>query len=403
MEKASKGGAAAKTSLGILVSLSAAHMLNDSMQSIISAVYPLIKEELALDFSQIGLIAFIYQISASIMQPLFGIYLDKRPNAWFLPAGLVFTMCGLLGIAFGGSFGCLAAAVFCSGIGSSILHPEASRITSLASGGRRGFAQSIFQVGGSAGFAFGPLLAAVFVTPYGIKNVSIFSALAVFAIVGLIPACKWYANYIKNSQTSEGVYEKKPPLKMSKTRICLILGILLALIFSKNIYTISISNYYTFYLMEKFSVSLETSQIFLFAFLFASALGTLLGGAFGDKYGRRLVIWCSILGAAPFALAMPFANLEWTLIFSLVTGFVISSAFPAILVYAQEILPFKIGFVSGLFFGIAFGFAGMASAIIGTAADYFGMEFVYKICAIMPLTGIIAYFLPRVRTIRARP
>lgn len=394
-----------KCSFGILLSLSLAHLLSDSMQSIINAVYPLLKDNLNLDFAQIGMIAFVYQISASIMQPLFGIALDKKPNAWSLPVGLLFTMAGLLGISFAQNFASLLISVFFSGIGSSILHPEASRLTSLASGGKRGLAQSIFQVGGSLGFSLGPMLAALYVSPYGQKNISYFAVLAFIAIIGLIPACKWYSKYLKAQKIqseNEAQEVKRSPLAISKNRIVFIICILLILIFSKNIYTASLANYYTFYLMQKFAISLETSQMFLFAFLFASALGTLLGGPFGDKYGRRLVIWCSILGAAPFALLMPYANLEWTLILSMLTGFVISSAFPAILVYAQELLPFKLGFVSGLFFGLAFGFAGIAAAIIGKLVDLYGLYFVYKICALMPLMGFIAYFLPRVRNIRKK-
>lgn len=399
MNKSAQNAAGA-TAFGILLSLSAAHMLNDTMQSIISACYPLIKDSLSLSFAQIGLITLVYQISASVFQPLVGFALDRRPTAWALPAGMAFTMAGLLMLAFAESFHAALAAVFFSGIGSSVLHPEASRITSLASGGKRGLAQSVFQVGGSAGFSLGPLAAAFFISPYGQRNMAAFSALALAAMAVLVPVCRWYSKRLGEMKAAPAGAAAAPARSLPRKTVITTLAILLLLIFSKYVYISSITSYYTFYLMHKFGVSVETSQIFLFAFLFASAAGTLLGGPIGDRFGRRLVIWCSILGAAPFALMMPHANLAWTCALSVAIGLIISSAFSAILVYAQELLPMKVGLVSGLFFGLAFGIAGISSAVLGDVADARGIEYVYSVCAYMPLAGAVAYFLPRVRTLR---
>lgn len=384
---------------GILVALAAAHGLNDAMQSIISAIYPLLKSNLNLTYGEIGLIALTYQISSSIMQPLFGYVFDKKPAGWFLPVGLCCTMCGLILIAFSGGLYSVMGAVFVSGIGSSIMHPEASRITSLASGGKRGLAQSIFQVGGSTGFALGPLLAALFVREQ--TCVAKFAVLAVLAMVSLVPACRWYSRRIAERETSLPVSNAAESGALPRRTVWFVMAILMFLVFSKNFYTVSFSNYYTFYLMSKFGVSIETSQVMLFVFLLSTALGTLVGGPVGDKYGRRLVIWWSILGSAPFALAMPYANFEWTVALSVIIGLIMSSAFSAILVYAQELLPMKVGLVSGIFFGFAFGIAGVSSAVLGKIADATDIQFVYNLCSFFPLLGIVAYFLPRVRTIQA--
>lgn len=384
---------------GILVALAAAHGLNDAMQSIISAIYPLLKSNLNLTYGEIGLIALTYQISSSIMQPLFGYVFDKKPAGWFLPVGLCCTMCGLILIAFSGGLYSVMGAVFVSGIGSSIMHPEASRITSLASGGKRGLAQSIFQVGGSTGFALGPLLAALFVREQ--TCVAKFAVLAILAMVSLVPACRWYSRRIAARETSLPVSNAAESGALPRRTVWFVMAILMFLVFSKNFYTVSFSNYYTFYLMSKFGVSIETSQVMLFVFLLSTALGTLVGGPVGDKYGRRLVIWWSILGSAPFALAMPYANFEWTVALSVIIGLIMSSAFSAILVYAQELLPMKVGLVSGIFFGFAFGIAGVSSAVLGKIADTTDIQFVYNLCSFFPLLGIVAYFLPRVRTIQA--
>lgn len=392
---------------GILAALSMTHGLNDAMQSIISAIYPLLKTNLNLTYGEIGLIALTYQISSSIMQPILGYIFDKKPAGWFLPFGLFCTMSGLICIAYANGLYALMGAVFVSGIGSSVVHPEASRLTSLASGGKRGLAQSIFQVGGSTGYSLGPLLAALFVRDQA--GVAKFAVLAVLAMVSLIPACLWYSRRIRSAgaglvaETAAAAAASSVDgvSALPKKTVWFVMCILMFLVFSKNFYTVSFSNYYTFYLMSKFGVDVETSQIMLFVFLFSAALGTLVGGPIGDKYGRRLVIWWSILGSAPFALAMPYANLFWTIVLSIIIGLIISSAFSAILVYAQELLPMKIGLVSGIFFGFAFGIAGISSAVLGKIADYTDIQFVYRLCSFFPLLGGVAYFLPRVRTLQA--
>lgn len=388
--------------LGILVALSLAHGLNDAMQSIVAAIYPLLKSSLSLSYGEIGLVAFTYQISASIMQPIFGYIFDRRPAGWFLPLGMLCTMTGLVLISAAGSVHSLMGAVFVSGIGSSIIHPEASRITSLAAGKSRGLAQSIFQVGGSCGFSLGPLLAALFVREQA--GVAKFGMLAALAIIALVPACRWYSRQIAARAAAPEIPAPAaggPSGRLSARTVWVVMFILMFLVFSKNFYTVSISNYYTFYLMAKFGASVQTAQILLFVYLLSAALGTLVGGPVGDRVGRRLVIWWSILGSAPFALMMPYANFEWTVVLSVLIGFIISSAFSAILVYAQELLPMKVGLVSGIFFGFAFGIAGIASAVLGEIADYSGIEFVYRLCSFFPLLGIVAYFLPRVRTLQA--
>lgn len=393
-----------KFMFGILLALSLTHGLNDVMQSIVSAVYPLIKTNLNLTYGEIGLVALTYQISSSIMQPVFGYIFDKRPIGWFLPFGLCCTMTGLILIAYSHSLHMLMFAVFISGIGSSVVHPEASRITSLAAGRKRGLAQSIFQVGGTTGYALAPLFAALFIREQA--GIAKFSLAAVIAMVALIPACRWYSKRIKeNGGAGLDVAETEVSAKLAPTlprkTVWFVMFVLMFLVFSKNFYTVSISNYYTFYLMQKFSLTIQESQAMLFAFLFSCAIGTLCGGSIGDKYGRRLVIWWSILGSAPFALMMPYANLQWTIVLSIFIGLIISSAFSAILVYAQELLPMKVGLVSGIFFGFAFGIAGVASAVLGKIADMTDIIFVYKLCSFFPLLGIVAYFLPRVRTLQA--
>ena len=381
----------------ILIALSISHCLNDMLQSVISAVYPLFKEDLSLSFAQIGLITLVYQMSASVFQPLMGLFFDKRPIAWSLPIGMGFTLVGIMNLAFATNLYWLLASVFIVGIGSSVLHPEASRITFLASGGKRGLAQSLFQVGGNFGGSLGPLLVALLVAPYGRQHLFIFAFVAVAAIVVMYPICKWYKSYL-NRMKAQTVSVRKPvllPLPMDKTAISI--GILLILIFSKYIYMASLTSYYTFYLIHKFNVTVQESQLYLFIFLVATAIGTLIGGPVGDRIGRKYVIWASILGAAPFSLLMPHANLMWTVILSFCVGLMLSSAFPAILLYAQELLPTKLGLISGLFFGFAFGVAGVASAVLGNLADKTSIEYVYNICAYMPLLGLVTFFLPNLK------
>ena len=400
MQEQSFPKAAESTAFRVLLALGLSHLLNDTLQSVITAVYPLLKESMALSFVQIGFITSVYQISASVFQPLVGFYLDKKPNPWFLPIGMSFTLIGLVVLAFSGTLHQVLFSVFLVGIGSSILHPEASRLTSLASGGKRGLAQSVFQVGGNMGSSLGPLLAALCIAPYGQRNIVFFALLALCAIIVMIPICRWYKRKLKALRLNKDGMKTEVMSPLSRKKTIFSLSVLLILIFSKYVYLASITSYYTFFLIEKFDVTVRDSQFFLFAFLFASALGILLGGPVGDKVGRKYVIWASILGAAPFSLIMPHANLLWTCILSILIGLILSSAFSAILVYAQELLPSKLGLISGLFFGLAFGIAGIASAVLGGLADKFGIEYVYQLCAYMPLLGLIAWFLPDIRKIK---
>lgn len=380
----------------ILVALSICHCLNDTLQSVISAVYPLFKEDLGLSFAQIGLITLVYQSAASVCKPLTGLFFDKWPSAWSLPTGMSFTLVGLLSLAFANTLPLVLCSVALVGIGSSVFHPEASRLTSLASGGKRGLAQSLFQVGGNLGGSLGPLLAAVFVAPYGRRHIALFTILAFTAIMVMIPVGHWYKSFLLRLRKAEGETLKTSvcrPLPMGKTVFSI--AILLILIFSKYIYMASLNSYYTFYLIHKFGVSVQASQLYLFVFLIATAIGTLLGGPIGDRVGRKYVIWASILGAAPFTLIMPHVeNLYLTTVLSFCVGLTLSSAFPAILVYAQELLPYKLGLISGLFFGFAFGVAGIASAVLGNMADRYGIEAVYNVCGYMPLIGLVTWFLP---------
>ncbi len=400
MQEQSFPNAAESTAFRVLLALGLSHLLNDTLQSVITAVYPLLKESMALSFVQIGFITLVYQISASVFQPLVGFYLDKKPNPWFLPIGMSFTLIGLVVLAFSGTLHQVLFSVFLVGIGSSILHPEASRLTSLASGGKRGLAQSVFQVGGNMGSSLGPLLAALCIAPYGQRNIVFFALLALCAIIVMIPICRWYKRKLKALRLNKDGMKTEVVSPLPRKKTIFSLSVLLILIFSKYVYLASITSYYTFFLIEKFDVTVRDSQFFLFAFLFASALGILLGGPVGDKVGRKYVIWVSILGAAPFSLIMPYANLLWTCILSILIGLILSSAFSAILVYAQELLPSKLGLISGLFFGLAFGIAGIASAVLGGLADKFGIEYVYRLCAYMPLLGLIAWFLPDIRKIK---
>lgn len=400
MQEQSFPKAAESTAFRVLLALGLSHLLNDTLQSVITAVYPLLKESMALSFVQIGFITLVYQISASVFQPLVGFYLDKKPNPWFLPIGMSFTLIGLVVLAFSETLHQVLFSVFLVGIGSSILHPEASRLTSLASGGKRGLAQSVFQVGGNMGSSLGPLLAALCIAPYGQRNIVFFALLALCAIIVMIPICRWYKRKLKALRLNKDGMKTEVMSPLSRKKTIFSLSVLLILIFSKYVYLASITSYYTFFLIEKFDVTVRDSQFFLFAFLFASALGILLGGPVGDKVGRKYVIWASILGAAPFSLIMPHANLLWTCILSILIGLILSSAFSAILVYAQELLPSKLGLISGLFFGLAFGIAGIASAVLGGLADKFGIEYVYQLCAYMPLLGLIAWFLPDIRKIK---
>jgi len=382
--------------LSILLTLSLAHFLNDTFQSVISAVYPILKDNLLLSFTQIGYITLVYQICASVFQPAFGVIFDKKPSPWYLIAGSLSTCIGLFFIAFADTLFLVMVSVAFIGLGSSVIHPEASRLTRLASGMKHGLAQSVFQVGGNFGSSLGPLLAALIIAPYGQHYILYFAFAAFIAIPLKYPVFSWYNKIVKRIKTGvDGNILKKNPLP--RRTIIISLCVLLILIFSKYVYMAGLTNFYTFYLIEKFDVSIQQSQLFLFVFLFAVALGTFIGGPVGDRIGRKLVIWVSILGVAPFALMLPYANLLWTSVLTFVIGFILSSAFTAILVYAQELLPKKVGLISGMFFGLAFGIAGIAAAVLGNIADAKGIEYIYKICSYLPLLGIMTVFLPNDR------
>jgi len=387
------------TALGVLAAVSSSHFLNDLIQSLLPSIYPILKSNYALDFGQIGLLTFTYQLTASLLQPLVGAYTDRKPLPYSLPAGMGFTLCGLLLLSQAGSFPMLLLAAALIGTGSSIFHPESSRIARLASGGRHGFAQSFFQVGGNAGSALGPLLAAFVILPHGQGALAWVSALALAGIVLLTRVGLWYAPRAKPKAARAATAAATLP----KRKVMIAIGVLLALIFSKYFYLISLSNYYTFYLIEKFHVSTQSAQIHLFYFLGAVALGTLVGGPIGDKVGRKWVIWVSILGVLPFSLLLPHAGLFWTTALTVVIGLILSSAFSAILVYATELLPGDVGMVAGMFFGFAFGMGGIAAAVLGELADLNGIEYVYRLCAWLPAIGLLTAFLPDLHRPRIAP
>lgn len=383
----------------ILFALSFSHLLNDTIQSLIPAIYPLVKNSYHLTFSQIGLITLTFQLAASLFQPFVGLYTDKKPQPYSLAIGMGFTLVGLITLSLSNSFYLILFSVALVGTGSSIFHPEASRMAHAASGGKKGLAQSVFQLGGNAGSSIGPLLAAWIIVPKGQFSVIWFSVIALLAIIVLSYVGNWYKNYVLNREAKKtsAATEKH---HLSKARVVTAIGILLVLIFSKYFYMASLTSYFTFYMIDKFHVSVQTSQVYLFVFLFSVAAGTLLGGPIGDKIGRKYVIWVSILGAAPFALMLPHANLFWTGILIVPIGMILASAFSAILVYAQELIPGKVGLVAGLFFGFAFGMGGLGSALIGNLADKTSINYVFSICAYLPLIGLVTAFLPNISTTR---
>ncbi|HEV7333914.1 MAG TPA: MFS transporter [Flavisolibacter sp.] len=382
------------TVYSVLLSISFSHLLNDTIQSLIPSIYPLVKDSFQLSFAQIGLITLVFQLAASLLQPFVGYYTDKKPQPFSLAAGMGFTLMGLLFMAFASSFGWILVSVGLIGIGSSVFHPEASKVAYMASGGRRGLAQSIFQVGGNAGSAIGPLLAALIIVPFGQSSVAWFSGLAVLAIVILFRIGQWYQGNMHRIRPKKSSLQGNEMAVLSRSKIGISIAILLVLIFSKYFYLASMSSYFTFYLINKFQVSVQSSQLHLFIFLLATALGTFMGGPLGDRFGRKYVIWFSILGAAPFTLLLPHANLFWTTVLSVFIGFILASAFSAILVYAQELMPGKVGMVSGLFFGFAFGMGGLGSALLGALADSTSISYVYQVCAYLPLIGLLTAFLP---------
>ncbi|GLQ51192.1 MFS transporter [Dyella flava] len=380
-----------RTDFAILGAISFSHLLNDMIQSLIVAIYPILKGGFHLSFGQIGLITLTYQVTASLLQPIIGMVTDRKPMPYSLPVGMGFTLCGLLLLAVAPNYPVLLLAAALVGTGSSVFHPESSRVARLASGGQHGLAQSLFQVGGNTGSSLGPLLAAWIIVPHGQGSVAWFSLAALLAIVVLMQVGRWYRqHHVARSKVARHVAGEA----LSRNKVVMCLFILGLLIFSKYFYLASISSYFTFYLMHTFNVSVQSAQVHLFVFLFAVAAGSLIGGPIGDRIGRKWVIWVSILGVAPFTLALPHANLFWTGVLTVIIGLILSSAFSAILVYAQELIPGRVGMISGLFFGFAFGMGGIGAAVLGRVADVHGIDYVYSLCAYLPLMGVLAIFLP---------
>ncbi|AYF49132.1 MFS transporter [Pseudomonas sp. 13B_2.1_Bac1] len=375
----------------ILGACALAHLINDLIQAVLPSIYPMLKANYGLSFTQVGLITLTFQLTASLLQPWIGYHTDRHPKPWLLPAGMVCTLIGILMLAFVGSFPAILLAAGLVGVGSSTFHPETSRVARLASGGRYGLAQSTFQVGGNTGSALGPLLAAAIIIPYGQGHIAWFGLFAVFAILVLYGLSRWYRNHLNLFKLKQG---SKATHGLSKRRVTFALVVLAVLVFSKYFYMSSLTSYFTFYLIEKFNLSVANSQLYLFLFLGAVAAGTFFGGPIGDKIGRKKVIWFSILGAAPFTLALPYVDLFWTAVLSVVIGFILASAFSAIVVFAQELVPGNVGMIAGVFFGLMFGFSGIGAALLGLLADNHGIEYVYKLCSFLPLVGILTILLP---------
>lgn len=391
--------AAPSTAFKVLGAISVAHLMNDMIQSILLAIYPMLKDSFSLSFAQIGLITLVYQLAASLLQPFIGFYTDRHPKPYSLPVGMGFTLLGLLLLSVAPSFGWLLVAAVLVGTGSSVFHPESSRVARMASGGRHGLAQSLFQVGGNVGSALGPLLAALFIIPHGQRSVAWFSLAALFGIVVLTGIGRWYsANRVilKPRARRDGAENG-----LSRNQVMGALAVLGVLVFSKYFYLASLNSYFTFYLIDKFGLSVREAQLYLFLFLAAVAVGTVVGGPVGDRIGRKIVIWVSILGVAPFTLLLPYANLFWTGALVVIIGMVLASAFSAIVVYAQELVPGKVGMIAGLFFGFAFGMGGVGAAALGKLADATSIGYVYQVCAYLPLLGVVAILLPNVEKARA--
>lgn len=385
---------AAQTSplvMRILGACALAHLINDLIQAVLPSIYPMLKANYGLTFTQVGLITLTFQLTASLLQPWIGYHTDRHPKPWLLPAGMVCTLIGILMLAFVGSFPAILLAAGLVGVGSSTFHPETSRVARLASGGRYGLAQSTFQVGGNTGSALGPLLAAAIIIPYGQGHIAWFGLFAVFAILVLYGLSRWYRNHLNLFKLKQGGQASHG---LSKGRVAFALVVLAVLVFSKYFYMTSLTSYFTFYLIEKFQLSVSSSQMYLFLFLGAVAVGTFAGGPIGDRIGRKKVIWFSILGAAPFTLALPYVDLFWTAVLSVIIGFVLASAFSAIVVFAQELVPGNVGMIAGIFFGLMFGFSGIGAALLGLLADSHGIEYVYILCSFLPLVGILTILLP---------
>ncbi|WP_457938876.1 MFS transporter [Mesorhizobium sp. 10J20-29] len=387
------------TVFAVILAVSFCHFINDVMQSLLSALYPMLKEDFQLDFWQIGLLTMAFMVTASLLQPAIGMYTDRRPMPYSLPVGMTSSMIGLILLATAHSYVMLLIGAACIGLGSAIFHPESSRVARLASGGRYGLAQSTFQVGGNFGQAMGPLLAAFIVVPYGQGSVAWFALGALVGIVVLRRVGAWYSAHLKTAHLRKPAASRFPGLPRSKVTSALV--ILALLTFTKNGYTAGIASYYTFFVIEKFGVSVQASQVMLFLFLGASALGILLGGLFGDRFGPKTVIWFSILGVLPFTLALPYTNLVWTNVLVVLIGLILSSAFSAIVVFAQELVPGRVGMVAGIFFGFAFGMGGIAAAVLGVVADARGIEYVFQICSYLPLVGLLTILLPSTGSARS--
>jgi FSR family fosmidomycin resistance protein-like MFS transporter len=385
---------AENTVFAILIAISVSHLLNDTIQSVIPAIYPILKDSFRLSFTQIGLITLTFQLTASLLQPFVGLYTDHRPQPYSLAAGMGFTLIGLLVLSRASNFPMILCSAALVGMGSSVFHPEASRLARMASGGRHGFAQSIFQVGGNAGTSLGPLLAALIIVPRGQHSVGWFSVVALVAIIVLANVGHWYKQNLFRLKVGARAKDREGFPEMSRTKIVWALAVLIALMFSKFFYLASMTSYFTFYLIGKFHLSVQEAQLHLFLFLFSVAAGTIIGGHLGDRFGRKYVIWGSILGVAPFTLMLPYANLFWTGALTVVIGAILASAFSAILVYAQELVPGKVGTISGLFFGFAFGMGGVGSAALGRLADHTSINFVFLVCSFLPLIGLLTAFLP---------
>ncbi len=381
---------AEQTVFGIIMAVSFCHLLNDTMQSLIPALYPMIKDGYGLDFTQIGFLGLVFQVTASLLQPLIGIYTDKRPLPYSLSVGMGFTLIGLVLLAYAHAYWVLLIGAGVVGLGSAVFHPESSRVARLASGGRHGLAQSLFQVGGNFGSAIGPLLAAFIVLPRGQHSVAWFSLAALTGMIVLWRVGVWYADHRKNA----GRKAAAPAVHLPRNKVIAAIGVLALLVFSKYVYMTSLSSYYTFYMIERFGVSVQHAQILLFVFLGAVAIGTVAGGPVVDWFGTKFVIWFSILGALPFTLALPYADYNWTVFLTFLIGIILASAFSAIVVFAQELVPGRVGMIAGLFFGFAFGIGGIGAAGLGMVADHMGIEFVYKICSYLPLLGLLTIFLP---------
>jgi FSR family fosmidomycin resistance protein-like MFS transporter len=387
------------TTFAILVSLSVCHMLNDLNQSLVPALYPILKQSYGLDFAQIGLITLAFQLTASMLQPVVGMVTDRRPQPFSLPVAMTCSLVGLLLLSVAASYPMILLAAALVGIGSSVFHPEASRVARMASGGRFGFAQSLFQLGGATGSAIGPLLAAFIVLPRGQGSVAWFSLLALLAMALLTYVGTWYSRHpAMAARRGRRAAPQAPASPVPRGTVIMAMTVILILLFSKNVYTASLSSYYTFYLIAKFHVTVQSAQLHLFVFLGAVAIGTFAGGPIGDRFGRKPVIWFSILGALPFALVLPYASLMWTGVLSVVIGLILASAFSAIIVYAQELMPGRVGMVAGMMFGFSFGLGGLGAAALGRIADVTGIEFVYQVCSFLPVIGLLAAFLPNIET-----